>query len=94
MPYQFPCKKCGKTTELLSQYCEKCYLQVKGILRTHYRERLKCRERIEQLLKDNPSLTLFKIAFYYEYDHPPIITSEGLRLQARKMLQEERKNDT
>jgi hypothetical protein len=88
MPYHFPCKKCGKTTELLSQYCEECHLKVKGILRTQYKERPKCREVVLNLLKDRPKLTLFKIAFWYEFDHPPIIASDGLRLQARKMLQE------
>lgn len=88
MPYHFPCKKCGKTTELLSQYCEDCILKVRGILKTQYAERPKCREAIERLLKDKPELTLFKIAFWYEYDHVPIVPSDGLKLQARKMLQE------
>jgi len=90
MPYHFRCKKCGKTTELLSQYCEECLLKVRQIYTTEYRERPKCREVIQKLLKENPDLTLFKLAFWYEYDHPPIIASDGLKLQARKMLQEER----
>lgn len=91
MPYRFPCKKCGKTTELIPHYCEECYLKVKGVLRRQYRERPKCREAIKKLLEDNLNLTLFKIAFWYEYDHPPIVASDGLKMQARKMLQEQRK---
>lgn len=83
------CKKCKELTELLSGYCEKCYLKTKGVFRTQYKERPKCRATIMKLLEDRSDLTLFKIAFWYEYDHPPIIASDGLRLQARKMLQEQ-----
>jgi predicted amidophosphoribosyltransferase len=90
MPYHYPCKKCGKVTELLSQYCEDCLLKVRrGTLNAAYRERPECRKRIEQLLKDNPNLTLLKIVFWTEYDHPPIIPSDGIKSQARKMLKEE-----
>lgn len=86
-----PCQKCGKTTELLSGYCEECLIKKKGILRIKYRERPRCREVILRLLKERPHLTLSKIAFWTEYDHVPIVPSDGLRLQARKMLQEEMK---
>ena len=60
-----------------------------GILNRQYRERPICRKAILRLLKDNPDLTLFKIAFWYEYKHTPVM-SDGLRIQARKMIQEER----
>jgi len=90
MPPRFPCKKCGKITELLSQYCEECLLKVRHVYTTEYRERPKCREVITNLLKETPQLTLFKIAFWIEYDHVPIVPSDGIKLQARKMLQEER----
>jgi len=85
------CKKCGDPTELISGYCERCHLKVKGILSTQYKERPRCREAILKLLKEQPDLTLFKLAFWYEYDHPPIISSDGIKLQARKMIQEELK---
>jgi hypothetical protein len=91
MPYVRNCKKCGKPTELLSQYCEDCFLKRWGILKSNYRERPKCREAVQKLLTDNPSLTLFKIAFWTEYDHVPIVPSDGLKTQARKMLREERR---
>ncbi len=40
-------------------------------------------------IMDAPNLTLLKIVFWTEYDHPPIIPSDGIKCQARKMLSEE-----
>ena len=81
------CKNCGYMTEMLSGYCEECYLKVKGTLKRQYRERPICRKAILRLLKDNPDLTLFKIAFWYEYKHTSVM-SDGLSIQAKKMIQE------
>ena len=85
------CRKCGHMTEMISGYCEECYLKVRKslrILKRQYRERPRCRKVILRSLKDNPNLTLFKIAFWYEYRDTSRI-SDGLMIQARKMIQEE-----
>jgi hypothetical protein len=92
MTYRAPCEKCGKTTALIWHICEDCL--VKQIMNIQYRERPKCREYILRLLKERPELTFFKIAFWDQFDHPPIVAAGGLKYQARKMLQEERKSDT
>jgi rRNA maturation protein Nop10 len=88
MPYTFSCKKCGKPTQLIRQYCEECLIKVKHIATTKYAEHPKMREAINKLLKEHPDLSLFQIAFSYEFDHPPIFLVGNMQKQARKMLQE------
>lgn len=86
MPHE--CVKCGEPTVLLlSSLCEECYLKKakKRYNRVRFRERPKCREAVNKLLT---TMTLFQIAFWFEYDTVPVVPSEGLKLQARKMLKE------
>lgn len=90
-----PCRNCGHITEMISGYCEECYLKARKplrVLKRQYRERPRCRKVILRSLKDNPNLPLFKIAFWYEYRDTSRM-SDGLMIQARKMIQEAEKNE-
>jgi hypothetical protein len=83
------CRRCHKPTLLIHGTCEECLIDSIG--RTRLKERPKCREEINRLLKETPELTLCKIAFWMDYDTVPIIPSDGIRSQAKLMLREERK---
>ena len=56
------------------------------------KERFRCRKRIEEILKENPLATLEIIAkggFYLEVGKTQkVFCSDGLKIQARKMLEE------
>jgi hypothetical protein len=81
------CRRCHKPTLLIHGTCEDCLIDSIG----HLKERPNCREEINRLLKETPGLTLCKLAFWIEYDKVPIIPTDGIRAQAKRMLREERK---
>ena len=50
------------------------------------KERPRCRKVILRFLEEQKGITLKDIA-YPDYDNMKILTSDGLKLQARKMLE-------
>jgi hypothetical protein len=90
------CVGCGKHPVVTTKnLCETCFRKSKRneLLRQRYAERPKCRQRINELLRKTPKLTLWHLAFWANYDFAcyPLgttVPSQGIRNQARKMLQE------
>jgi hypothetical protein len=65
---------------------------MKFIMR-QYKERPLYRKAILRLLEENPELTLEKIAYWYKLEDSNRCFTDGFRLQALKMLQEEGLNE-
>jgi len=85
----YQCLKCDEPSILINGLCETCTIKQSGILKRHYKERPQCRETIINLMKEDYRITLFNLAFWTEFDTVPVIPSDGIRTQARKMLQEQ-----
>jgi len=89
----YQCLKCDGPSILLNGLCEACTIKQSGILKRQYRERPQCRVRIIDLVNEDFRITLFNLAFWTEFDTVPVIPSDGIRTQARKMLKEQCQNE-